>query len=76
MDATTKGRLSCLFRNKGSGGVSQSSENDVWSEIKGAGAQKLKCCEEVILCGRSTWDLCAGRRTDIGGRKAFYDQAE
>lgn len=44
--------------------------------IKGAGAQKLKCCKEVILHGRSSWDLCAGRRTGIGGRKAFYDQEE
>lgn len=44
--------------------------------IKSTGVQKLKYYGEVILCGRSTWDLCADRRTGVGSRKAFYDQAE
>lgn len=44
--------------------------------IKGAGVQKLKYCGEVILYGRSAWDLCVGRRTCVGGRKPFYDKAE
>lgn len=44
--------------------------------IKGAEVQKLKSWGEVIFHGRSAWDLCAGRTTGVGGRKAFYDQAE
>lgn len=44
--------------------------------IKDAGVQKLKYCGEMILHGRYAWGLCAGRRTGVGGRKAFYHQAE
>lgn len=44
--------------------------------IKSAGVQKLKYCGELMLHGRSTWDLCVGRRTGVWGRKAFFDQAE
>lgn len=72
MVASTKGRLTCLFINKGSGGVSQTSENDVWSE-------RYKRCRgteaQVLWRGDTAWqmylDLCAGNTTGIEGRKPF-----
>lgn len=74
MDVSTRGKLRSPLRSKGYGGVSQSSENDAWSEMDKnvlLGRRSSKCCEEVILRGRFTWDLCAGRRTGLGVGRLF-----
>lgn len=57
MDCSTKGRLSCLFRNKGSCGVSQSSVNDVSSEMY----KRCRSTEaQVLWRGDISWQICLG----------------
>lgn len=71
MDATTKETLLSTLRSKGYCDVSQSSQHSTSREMDKwwlGTTHSSKCCEEVIPCGRFTWDFCAGRET---GKEIF-----